>query len=95
MVISLLLVLALGAIAFGGYRFTLHLYSLDTVSTASYAGSRREEAVAIEGLPIEIAQRMAKRERDDGLRIARIGLFVSLSVVALLLVVGISALFHI
>lgn len=90
MVTFLLSAVVLCALIIAGHRVNMYLYSQGAVGT-SFRSLRRREPIVLESLPLRVAQKMMKRERDDGLRVARFGLVFILCTAALLTVVGVSA----
>jgi hypothetical protein len=96
MVTFLLSAVVLSALIFAGYRVNMYLYSQGAVGTSSHSMGQME-SVAIESLSIQTTQRMAKRERDEGLRYARMGFALVLGFVTILalgVIIALASVFH-
>lgn len=95
-IIILLSTVVFGLFIYIGYRVNMYLYSQGAVGTGKRSWTRKEP-VSIETVSAQTGQRMAKRERDEGLRYARIGialvLVLSVSLLVILLLALVS-LFH-
>lgn len=90
MVTFLFTAVVLVALIYAGYRVNMYLYSRGAVGASSQVVNGGEP-IPLEMLSIRSGQRMVKRERDDGLRYARLYLALVLAFAAILLIFAISA----
>jgi hypothetical protein len=91
MLTFLLSIVVLSALIFAGYRITMYLYSQRVLGT--HARSLNQgESDGIESFSIQRAERMAKSERDESFRFARVVLVLALIFITALVVLAISFL---
>ncbi len=90
MVPFLLFAAVICILIFVGFRVNLYLFSRGVVGTRT----QPNEPITISSLPARTARRMAKRERDDGMLVARLLLLFFLLLPAVLVVIALNLLLH-
>ncbi len=93
MVTFLLFAAVICILIFVGFRVNLYLFSRGVVG-AHAPSAQQSEPVTISSLPARTARRMAKRERDEGLFVARLLLLFFLCLPVVLVVIALSLLLH-